>query len=288
MAIVFTEIKKGCTVKKDRQGHTATRKFQAIGTSSDTKSTVLANGSCPQIGDAHPDDSFMHVDNVTCSEEMHKANADGKLQFIVDVEYTSNFDALERATVPLSRTPEYSFGATVEQQEVYLDHSATPKLVQNSAGDKFENQPQGIISYQQVTITRNESSFALSTIYTFNGSINDASFTVLGYTIPTACARMDSISATREVETINGTTYTYWRVTYVFSLNADTWRATVYDTGYNKKVSGKKYPIVDGTGLAVQTAWPLDGSGSPKTNATDTPATISFKIYKETTWSFSF
>ena len=33
MAIVFTEITKGSTIKKDRQGHTASRKFIAIGTS---------------------------------------------------------------------------------------------------------------------------------------------------------------------------------------------------------------------------------------------------------------
>lgn len=288
MALTINEILKDSKVSKNAKGYETERTFIVLGTDSDSCIDVLADAGIPQTGATHPDYSAMKVVNVVCTQIMEHENADNQLAFKVVASYSSAFSAIQRATVPLSRDADYSYSGTTEVDEIYIDYSSTPKLVQNSAGDKFENQPQGLKPAQVVTITRNEATYSAGTYYSYIGSLNSNTITINGESFTAAKCRMDSISATYETEVINGTTYNYWQVTYVIALNPNTWRSVVYDTGYNKLVSGKKRPIEDGTGLAVQTPWPLDGTGAPKTNATDTPATITFKIYPEVSWSFGF
>jgi hypothetical protein len=277
------------------QGHLATssagigekvakRIFIAI---SDTPTTPVAAETAsdgvttiPIENASHPSDSNRKVKSITatCDPESPR-----KI-FRVEVEYSSLVGDL--ASNPLDDPDRFEWTGS-ESTEVYTTDktSPTPLPVVNTAGQPFEQPLERDAGDIMCTVVRNLASFPLATAIACRNKKNSDSFTLDGVTIAIGEAKMGLITSGPE-QIRNGVPYREVRYPIKFRPS---WDDEIDSYGFQEKVGGVLYPIVDRAGNQVQRPWPLDAAGE-KGYLPETPAASTvFKPYEEMTYSgFSF
>lgn len=161
--------------------------------------------------------------------------------------------------------------------------TGTPLDVKNTAGQPFDPPlvTQILLPYVEVTLWKTQASFNTDVVPLFARGrpvVNSAAFSIDGVSFGIRQLRLSVSSADKEYEGAA----TYYRVTYRFDVNSDTWDLKPASYGYYEWDSGtsKMKPIVDAEGNPVSVPWPLDSSGVKIANPVTTSAAImNFKPY---------
>ncbi len=235
--------------------------------------------SIPDIGDAWKVGSVLKARGYDVS---HVEN-DDSYYYSVTVNYSSKDDS-DQVTIenPLARPTIYSYEDSLIQEPYFRDET-TPNALPavNSAGDDFTDLPLRDRSEGVIVITRNVASFSDTAAEIYRNTVNSSSVSINGISYSAGTLRIIGWSANGPNEE-NGVTFD--TETIRIAKRSAGWDDIYEDRGLHKLDSGKRVPILDGNNLAITVPYPLDGSGGAKTNPTDTPATITLKPYKTTSY----
>lgn len=232
---------------------------------------IAASPYLLKIGQAHGTDANAYINDINIREY-----GEDRKTWRVDVAWeTLQFGQLQPNDNPLLRPTEYRWGSDTRTVPFFKD--LTGKNVVNSAGESFEQLPEREKSDWSVTITRNEATPNLATLFSYSDAVNSDTFSVDGATFAAGYAKLTISDCTKIIE--NG--YTYYRITYLLRFRAEGWLVRIADMGYNEIASGKRRPIIDEDGMEVRRPWPLNGLGVKVASPTGSPAELTFKACSE-------
>lgn len=280
------DLKQGSLkLKRDRTGRTA--EYELIGRTTEPLSEVsadamLANDHGLVVGEGHPDDDSLPLVSIETEPYGAAWAAEGATlssAWLFKLRYSNQpSGGVDPNPNPLDRDPEVRWSGETETRSIFMDFSATPAPIQNSAGEPFDSLPQRDFGELTIHYTRNEASPNFATLYEYMHVVNDSAFTIDGQSIPERFAKVHIEDAPKLVE--NGVTF--YRVTYVVKLRAGGWNPTkVLDVGYSELLPLGRAPIVDDDGTAIRKPWPLDGDGLKTAEPTGPPAELEFQFYEE-------
>ena len=228
---------------------------------SDGPYTVLTG--LPTLGSAHPQDSGALLKDIQVNQSSSEP-----FVFVANLTYSSAVDPTEITEDPLLRPYEYSYNVEAVTKVVEKDKDGAP--IMNSAKERFDDPPVEEEEYRLVvSVTRNESTYPLTTLTNYQGRVN--SFAWNGGDARTWLLR--NISANRVVEQQT----VYYRVSYEFVYNGNTWDRYILDRGFSTLSGGNRKQILDSQGIPISKPHLLDGSGAK----TSTPKYLTFKTKKE-------
>lgn len=196
------------------------------------------------------------------------------------------------STDPLDR-PSVLSGSYEEWTGPYFeDRSPTPKLVVNSAGDRFEEMPQRKFGSLVLQVTKNVATYNAATYDAIKFTTNGLASTIKGtaYGVDTLLFLPPSV---QEVyEQVGTTEYHYFTVTFRLATDADLHRHVVSDRGFKQFFLGDSVWILSGDNQPVESPWPLDGAGVALTAAQvaagTAPAELTFLPYESKSWGVDF
>ncbi len=269
----------------DGEGYVGEKVFRVVMTDPANDDAVTAYSAndgttaIPDIGDEFKAGSAAKAKSKSASRV-----SEG-LAYDVTVSYSSKSrDYPQTVENPKTRPWEYSYDdQTISEQFFFDETDETPLPMANSAGEPFDTLPEREVTIGQLTITRNTDSFSDSTAQSYRGKVNDAAVTINGVTYLAGTLRLRTWSA-RGPLVENG--FTYWQEVITLAKRADGFDQKWEDRGYSELSSGKLIPIRNEAGDQVVKAWPLNGAGAKKPNATDTPAVLTRKPYATADLSF--
>lgn len=270
------------------QGNTRTareylRYFRVRTTSKlDGPATVGGATGLPELYDSYETDT---ESDDTASVISIEPREEDKCIWTVEVRYsTETGDEAKSADNPLSRPTEISFSSqkytrplvrawgtgkittiNVEGEEQLYSTSALTTAVINSAGEAFDPPIEMDDSRPTLTFTRNEGGFDTLLPATYQDAVNSDSF--FGYNpLTVKCSRISAVSTFESG-------FSYWKVTYEFEINFNTWRFMPLDQGTRyKDANGKVQNAFDRNGAPVSKPILLNGAGRPlvELNAVET------------------
>ena len=225
-----------------------------------------ANG-IPRVGQPHPNDPFMFVEEVRCEPV-----GSSRVLFQVDVTYatpraTGSLSANDQSS-PLDDPPEIRWGAILTTEAIDRDLDGKP--IVNSADEGFDPPVTTEVSDPVLYITRHQASFDPDTIRIYHNAVNTDTF----YGAQPGRARMIDIRA--DLIQDHQSSFTYWRVSYVIQFRFDlpegvepekAWYKRVLDQGFRTKsentITGyRQYDaILTEAGIPVARPVALNGSG---------------------------
>lgn len=162
-------------------------------------------------------------------------------------------------------------------QQVPLEKDRTGAAVTNSAGDLFEGRTRDA-SFPTLVLTKNYSDIDLDYVAQYRDSVNTETFFGL-------IARKWKLGRVAWQQLRHGLAMTYYRVTFEFSANYDTWDFVNADRGYWYKDGSNRRRFtddVDGVTLTGQGC--LNGSGA-KLAVAGTIVDITDRVYPERAYS---
>lgn len=173
----------------------------------------------PGYGDDHPD-----IEGLSVSSISFQQYGDQSAVWKAIVTYSGGENAdIGDEDEEMARYTRLHIGTVAESRELTVDADNDAVPVVNSAGDPFESVPQVERHLLEIQITRNQNDLPDMTL---NGSVNSAEVTVAGITIDAKCGRI-KIEADRNF----GGKYK-WAVSFIITVNPDTWALTVLQNGY--------------------------------------------------------
>lgn len=231
----------------------------------------------PSIGDTFDNGTETDLGSFAETDQIEEESSDGK-SWIVTINY-GPYDATEFSENPLDWKPKVSYGAQKFERILEKDEDGNPVI--NSAGCPFKDPLSRDDSRPTITIVRNmpitgTGAYDEDVAGDFRDSINSVVWN--GYPVKTV--KCESIT-TSEPQYDSNARIWYYVVTYVFSLNRDTWVKYLLDQGFAEwdATAGKLKPILyDGQQITESAL--LDGSGSQLAHG-GTPVYLPFKGYKE-------
>ncbi len=282
--------KRRSTIKAGRATHTFVFIVITDDKNDGTAVAVLAPG-IPTSG------SWLNGDPNTVVTTIEANPISGSAtHFEVTVEYGSG-DYTTSDIYPLDRPPDISYGGDTASETYFYDESPEHKPTVNSAGDAFEQLFERERTEITITIVANQQWFDVFEADALNNSTNAAPVMIDGVLFDTGTVKMGAITAAKTIELFNTESVSYYRVTYPVKVRKDGWKDRPLDFGFNelrtitKSIEGVdtlvdvRQPIVDKTGQRVTKPWPLDGDGTAKPSATDTPPAIELQPYAAASWA---
>jgi hypothetical protein len=242
----------------------------------------------PRYGEPHPVDAACKVSSVDADPVK-----DSGVHFEVVVEYVSG-QLVGTVGNPLDRPPEISWGGSEATAPYFLDCSAEPKPVVNSAGEPFDNYLEREVGEMVITVTCNEATHDAADADTYSHTINSHPLKLDTTTFAAGTLKLSPIQATKVKERVeeDGSVMnvTYYRRTYTIKARHEGWNDKPIDVGLNERTGDlakgfKLKPILDQTNQPVKRPWPLDGLGKRKPNPTDKAGVLEFKPYKQVAWT---
>jgi hypothetical protein len=243
-----------------------TRQFLLLATSNEGPYTVGSNASLPRIGSVHYEDSGAWCRTLTVA----RAASKDKRNWIVTANYDSSFELTEN---PLNQPAQISWDGENFEEVAIFDRDGDAIL--NSAGDPFE----GLFrerTRRVISIVKNVAAVP-TWIITAEDAVNNSSFTVDGFSVPTGKAKL-SAPRLGPWEKRNGTTFR--QMTMTMKLNKDGWTAQPLDAGFRYKDGTARKIITNTDGTMPTQPVCLNGSGLVLANPSPLNAVFgSFNVY---------
>lgn len=274
-----------------------TRSFKAwCDDPADGTAAVLDSIQLPQPGEPHPHDPLASVTDI----QVQPLDGDDR-HFEVEIEYSSDNSSegttTDTTTPPLNRPWEVSWGGTASTEPYFIDHSSPPKAVTNTAGEPFEQFFERESSELTISIVKNEGTGAPGTDDLYSNTTNQNSVFIEGTLFLERTLKLSPIQSRKQVETVNGMVYTFYRKTYTIKARRRGWIDEPIDAGLNELLKsvetidgtpqekGVLTPIVDKNGLPIVRPWPLDGEGRKLPSPLAQPITLVFVPYEAANWT---
>lgn len=274
------------TITKKKTGLGTDRKhvmrFRVRGSKFDGGPVVWQADNIPQIGSTCPGDGFAKCKNYSVSED----SDDGQL-YIVEANFeTPDANEDEQQEPP----PENGFpedlqvsGSFVATRKVF-EKDTEDRAVVNSAGDRFDPQPEVDSWVFVVTIARNESPpFDLTTVTQYHGTVSEGPFASIE---GDKCLLLVQGFEGGVHVNAEGEKFPFVRVSYQVHINNDGWDAHYLNQGYRYRDDNSALAIAKING--VQTPNPVmlyqDGRIIPDANLPDSVTYSHYKPYKAVSW----
>lgn len=222
----------------------------------------------PSYGDIHPDDTAAFANQIDPKMVDGDDQQEGSAWYIVSYAALVNQYQLN----PLSRPPEIDWGGEAQGEVMYIDLDGKPCV--NSAGDRYDPQPEREVLGSSVNITRFEKKNPALVIEEFSLTSNEDPF---GIRQPGE-AKIGIITARLVYE--NGAPF--WSVRYPIAFNRKGWNFMPVDNGHRKLLSDGKTRrrCHDDMGNTSPVPVLLDGKGN-ELLPTGTPPVLNPVIFPE-------
>ncbi len=197
------------------------------------------------------------------------------------------------ATDPLDRPSVLSGSYDEWTEDYFIDNSATPKHVVNTAGDRFESFPQRKNGDPVLQITKNYSDLALPFYDSIKYTTNSGSVTIKGIVFAANTLLFLPPSFQEVYEQIGATTHHYFAVTFRLAADSDGHVHLIPNRGFKElNDDGDLVPILTKVGTPVETPWPLVTADGPNIGAAKPPGStadlLEFLPYPEEDWGINF
>jgi hypothetical protein len=169
---------------------------------------------------------------------------------------------------------------TFELQEE-LAQDANGSAIVNAAGDPFENPPTITRPLPEILLTKRVDSSPAADVYQLSGSVNSASVSCLGLTIPARCGRL---LLEGEYDFGSGE----WLLNIHIRINPDTWDFTLLQNGYRYDAGADgmvKFTETTDDGRVVECQTPQllaeDGGDGRESG----PVFSTYEVYRAESWA---
>lgn len=154
-----------------------------------------------------------------------------------------------------------------------IDTGKQDAALASAAGEPFDPLPEVDAGRLTLTITRNEPSFSQVTSALFQDKVNSDTFAGFG------AGKVKCNGITGQSAEESG--FSYYVVTYSFSMRDDGWRLKLLNQGMYEFAAGKRVRILDDkTKEPITSPVPLDANGAKLTVAAVQAGSFTFKNYQ--------
>jgi hypothetical protein len=242
----------------------------------DTGETLIAQAPGIAMLDAHPDVAEALLNDVSVTQD-----GDSPFHYRVSLTYGVLEDADED---PLSRPDQFNYTGAITSGPAFIHYDAgnnSPAVIVNSAGDPLEGLEKELAEWR-ITISGNRADFDKSLASDYLNTINLDTYSGLA----PGTVKCQGISGSRKIELVSGSKLVYWEVNVELAHRGENWRLKTWDVGFNEIVSTERKKILDADGKEV--SQPVALSGGVQKSAGQPPDMLTFKIYKEKTFTGIF
>ena len=242
----------------------------------DTSETLIAQAPGIAMLDAHPDVAEALLNDVSVTQD-----GDSPFHYRVSLTYGVLEDADED---PLSRPDQFNYTGAITSGPAFIHYDAgnnSPAVIVNSAGDPLEGLEKELAEWR-ITISGNRAAFDKSLAADYLNTINLDTYSGLA----PGTVKCQGISGSRKIELVSGSKLVYWEVNVELAHRGENWRLKTWDVGFNEIVSTERKKILDADGKEV--SQPVALSGGVQKSAGQPPDMLTFKIYKEKTFTGIF
>ena len=255
---------------------TYTRVFLVRVDTMDTGETAIAQAPGIAMLDAHPDQPEALLNDVSVTQD-----GDSPFHYRVSLTYGVLEDADED---PLSRPDQFNYTGAITSGPAFIhygDGNDSPAVIVNSAGDPLEGLEKELAEWR-ITISGNRADFDKSLASDYLNTINLDTYSGLA----PGTVKCQGISGSRKIELVSGSKLVYWEVNVELAHRGENWRLKTWDVGFNEIISGERKKILDAAKKEV--SQPVALSGGVQKSAGQPPDMLTFKIYKEKTFTGIF
>jgi len=220
--------------------------------------------------DAHPEFDAVYCTDITCQNDGDPQHY--KVEFTYDIVKPE-----DRQPLPWQRADKFTFGGSVTSGPAIVHYNqgwTTPKLIVNTAGDPLETAQREQAEWR-IQIEGNRQTFDYTIAMAYVNAVNSDTWSGAA----PGTIKCQGISGSKEVEQVNGSEVSYWKVTTELAYRPETWTLKLWDVGYNQIKSGKWGKILDKLNEPVSDPVALS-NGVAKTPG-QPPDMLSFKVYRE-------
>lgn len=201
------------------------------------------------------------------------------------VEYTYDLVRQEdRQPMPWDRADKFSFSGSVTSGPAilhYNDGFSTPKFILNSAGDPLEGAEKEQAEWR-VHIEGNRQTFNYGQAMAYVNAVNSDTWSGA----EAGTLKCQGISGSKEVEQVNNTEISYWKISIDIAYRVEGWRLKLWDVGYNEIVSGQRKRILDA--LKEPVSEPVALLNGVAKSPGSAPDMLTFRVYKELPFTGAF
>jgi hypothetical protein len=241
-----------------------------------TSETAIAQATGCAMLDAHPDVPEALLNDVSVTQD-----GDSPFHYRVSLSYGVLEDADEN---PLDRPDQFSYTGAITSGPAFIhygDGNDSPAVIVNSAGDPLEGLEKESAEWR-VSISGNRADFDKSLASDYLNTINSDTYSGLS----AGTVKCQGISGSRKIELVSGSKLVYWEVNVELAHRGENWRLKTWDVGFNEIVGGERKKILDAAKKEV--SQPVALSGGVQKSAGQPPDMLTFKIYKEKTFTGIF
>ena len=242
----------------------------------DTSETAIAQAPGIAMLSAHPDVAAALLNDVSVTQD-----GDSPFHYRVSLTYGVLEDADEN---PLDRPDQFNYTGAITSGPAFIHYDAgnnSPAVIVNSAGDPLEGLEKELAEWR-ITISGNRADFDKSLAADYLNTINLDTYSGLA----PGTVKCQGISGSRKIELVSGSKLVYWEVNVELAHRGENWRLKTWDVGFNEIVSTERKKILDADGKEV--SQPVALSGGVQKSAGQPPDMLTFKIYKEKTFTGIF
>jgi hypothetical protein len=282
MAGTLTEIIDNGGLRSQREGINSdlTRVFKVAGLTGGTgaEAETEAISGFPADNSTYGIAPYANLRKFSHSFEWQNT---AKTEGLVTVRYRTPSNTRTQTGSPGDRSPIITWGTQLESRPLLKDFTTpTAKVVVNTAGQPFDPPPTTLVGvpYVEVTVWKTSSQFTGTVVPLIAQCpiVNSGSFTIDGVAFSARKLLATVERAEKEFED----TETYYRVSYRFLINNDTWDLKLLSYGYYENVGGEWKPIVDTEGSLVTRPYPLAPDGTKESDPSNAGTEMTFLPYR--------
>lgn len=224
-------------------------------------------------GDAFP---FFPLARCVDIESSFESGRDSRVIYLVTAKYETKTagggeDEQEQENEdPIADRPSIRWSSRTTRLPVRFTSDAPPKPIQNSAGEPFDPTPEEDFHVLVFNYQHNIQVYDESRAKEYRGAINNDNYTLAGLNVEPYQSRIVAIEATNAER--NGSRY--WTESVTIEI-VDDWRLVMPDEGFRRLAPPAEFgdanyeggdivqyvPVLDATGVPVNTPVLLDGAG---------------------------
>tara|TARA_R110000824_G_scaffold218492_2_gene405207 strand:+ start:5224 stop:6129 length:906 start_codon:yes stop_codon:yes gene_type:complete len=219
------------------------------------------NSSSYSIGMNHPNYTSMKLEGIN-------ATPHSGTEWFFEITWTDNQTRSSSSATPAQFKALIDYGSWSYQRVVEVDKSNPLKIIQNSAGEKFDPPPLETITYPTISVTVRENTPNINFIEDV-GSINSVAIDIVGVTIPLYCGMLADYKISPVTDPVTGVVRYNNTFTFQLNFNKDQsnsavtigFQSQIANVGLNELLSGeaKTQQILDNNQEPVNTPQFLTG-----------------------------